>query len=145
MASNVEISGNLTKYQYVRLGQSISGNNMESIALGYLNIDQEKIKQIREVRLQNPEGFVRDVIKEWACRNPDNQVQVRIRSILIISVMASVADRRGRVAKGAMPPHPPPPGSVKISHKKDGHQRQPHRFHVYRSPLPGRWIRQWAH
>ena len=23
-----------------------------------------------------------------------------------------------------------PPGPVKTSHKKDGHQRQPHRFHV---------------
>ena len=25
---------------------------------------------------------------------------------------------------------PPPPGPVKISHEKDGHQRWPHRFHV---------------
>ena len=24
---------------------------------------------------------------------------------------------------------------MKISHKKDGHRRQPHRFHVYRPPL----------
>ena len=29
----------------------------------------------------------------------------------------------------------PPPGSVKISNKKDGHRRRPHRFHVSR-PLP---------
>ena len=28
-----------------------------------------------------------------------------------------------------------PPGPVKISHKKDGCQRQPHRFHVSRPPL----------
>ena len=36
----------------------------------------------------------------------------------------------------------PPPGPVKIGHKKDGHQRRPHRFHVSRPPpLPGRWIR----
>ena len=35
------------------------------------------------------------------------------------------------------PPHP-----VKISHKKDGHRRQPHRFHVSCSPPPphGCWI-----
>ena len=48
-------------------------------------------------------------------------------------------------AEGAMPP----PGPVEISHKKDGCQRQPHRFHVSRpSPYPaagscpvsGRWI-----
>ena len=40
-----------------------------------------------------------------------------------------------------------PPGPMKISHKKDGHQRWPHRFHVSRAPLPGRWIRyclQWV-
>ena len=34
-----------------------------------------------------------------------------------------------------------PLGPVKISHKKDGHRRWPHRFHVSRPPLPGRWIR----
>ena len=28
-----------------------------------------------------------------------------------------------------------PPGPVKISHKKDGHQRQLHRFHVSQPPL----------
>ena len=33
---------------------------------------------------------------------------------------------RSRGAEGAMAP----PGPVKISHKKDGHQRRPHRFHV---------------
>ena len=27
-----------------------------------------------------------------------------------------------------------PPGPVKIGHKKDGHQRRPHRFHVSRPP-----------
>ena len=36
---------------------------------------------------------------------------------------------------------PCPPGPVKISHKKDGRQRRPHRFHVSRPPLPDRWIR----
>ena len=42
-------------------------------------------------------------------------------------------------AEGAMPPSP-----VKISHKKHGHQRQPHRFHVSRPPpLSGCWIRYW--
>ena len=27
-----------------------------------------------------------------------------------------------------------PPGPVKIGHKKDGHRRRPHRFHVSRPP-----------
>ena len=42
----------------------------------------------------------------------------------------SVVDPGG--GRGAMPP---PSGPVKISHKKDGCQRRPHRFHVSR-PLP---------
>ena len=42
----------------------------------------------------------------------------------------AVADPGG--AEGAMAP----PGPGKISHKKDGHQRQPHRFHVSWPPPP---------
>ena len=42
------------------------------------------------------------------------------------------------------PRGPCPPGPVKISHKKDGHRRRLHRFHVSRPPsLPGRWIHYW--
>ena len=78
MAANDENSENLTNYQCVRLSQVVSGSKMESIALGYLNFDEEKIKQLKESRRDDTEGFVRDVIKEWACRNPSDQVQVRI-------------------------------------------------------------------
>ena len=78
MATNEEIYGNLTGYQYVRLGQVISCANMESIALGYLNINRDKIKQLRESRREDAEGFVRDVIEEWGRRNPCDQVHVRI-------------------------------------------------------------------
>ena len=49
---------------------------------------------------------------------------------LKISRSLSVADPGE--AEGAMPP---PPDPVKRSHKKDGRQRQPHRFHVSRLPL----------
>ena len=52
-------------------------------------------------------------------------------SILIISSKWS-GGRRG----------PWPPGPVKISHKKDGHKRRAHRFHVSH-PLTGHWIRYW--
>ena len=41
----------------------------------------------------------------------------------------TVADPGGG-AEGAMAP----PGPVKIGHKKDGHQRRPHRFPVSRPP-----------
>ena len=37
----------------------------------------------------------------------------------------------------------PPPSTVKISHKKDCHQRWPHRFHASAPPLPICWIRYW--
>ena len=30
----------------------------------------------------------------------------------------------------------PPPGPVKIGHRKDGYQRRPHRFHVSRPSFP---------
>ena len=47
----------------------------------------------------------------------------------LADAMHAVADPGG--AKGAMAP---PPGPVKIGHKKDGRRRQPHRFHVSRPP-----------
>ena len=57
-----------------------------------------------------------------------NESALCITSTANVSV-ATVADPGG--AKGAMAP----PGPVKIGHKKDGHQRWPHRFHVSRPPL----------
>ena len=50
MATNDENSGNLTNYQCVRLSQVVSGSKMESIALGYLNCDKEKMKHLKESR-----------------------------------------------------------------------------------------------
>ena len=38
----------------------------------------------------------------------------------------------------------PPPGPVKIGHKKDGHQRRPHRFHVSCCPLGWHWPWWWS-
>ena len=72
MASNVEISGNLTNYQYVRLGQSISCSSMESVALGYLNIDEEKIRNLKAARRDDTEGFVR----RWFCERCDQRMDV---------------------------------------------------------------------
>ena len=78
MASNSEIQGNLTNYQYVRLGQVISCSKMESIALGYFEHRGREIERIRKARREDTEGFVRDVIKVWANRNPHNQVRVGV-------------------------------------------------------------------
>ena len=78
MASNSQSQGNLTNSQYVRLGRAISGSKMESIALGYMNVDGEKIKQLKEARRDDTQGFVRDVIMEWACQPDNEKNQVRV-------------------------------------------------------------------
>ena len=73
-----ETSGRLTNRQYVRLGRAISSPDIESIALGYLNIDDEIIKSLRYEHRGNSEAFNRDILKRWAYRNPgSNQVEVR--------------------------------------------------------------------
>ena len=73
-----ETSGRLTNRHYVRLGRAISSPDMESIALGYLNIDDEIIKSLRYEHRGNSEAFNRDILKRWAYRNPgSNQVKVR--------------------------------------------------------------------
>ena len=78
MASYSEGCGRLTGYQYSLLGLCISCTNMEVIALEYMGIDMEKLKNLKEARREDKEGFVRDVIETWAYRHPDNQIQVRI-------------------------------------------------------------------
>ena len=65
----------LTRRQIVRLGATISADNMESIAEGYMDIDDVTIKNIRR-DASNSEAFNRDVIRHWANKHPENQVQV---------------------------------------------------------------------
>ena len=77
MAANDKESGSLTGSQYVRLSEVISCSKMESIALRYLGIKIERIEQLKESRKDDPQGFVRAAIYEWASRHPENQVQVR--------------------------------------------------------------------
>ena len=67
---------NLKNYHYVRLGQAISSVAMESIALGYLDIDEEIIENIKENRKGNAEAVTRDLIRRWANSNPRNQIKV---------------------------------------------------------------------
>ena len=52
-----------------------------------------------------------------------------LKPYLKLSVTLAVADPGG----GPRGPWPPP-DPVKIGHKKDGHRRRPHRFHVSRPP-----------
>ena len=84
MATNTETSRNLTGHQYFCLGRAISCSKMESIALGYLGVETERIKNLKEARRDDMEGFVRDIIQDWAYRNPDDQVQVRSATFIIV-------------------------------------------------------------
>ena len=83
MACNSQSQGNLTNNQCVRLGRVISGSKMESIALAYMNVEGERIKQLKEARREDREGFVRDLIEDWACQpeNKGNQVQVKLSQL----------------------------------------------------------------
>ena len=67
----------LTPKQIVRLASAISADNMESIAEGYLDLSPETIKNIRR-DASNSEAFNRDVIRHWANKNSDDQVDVSV-------------------------------------------------------------------
>ena len=70
--------GQLTNRQYVQLGRAISSPDMESIAIGYLNEEEETIKSLSYESRGNFEAFNRDIPKRWANKNPgSDQVQVR--------------------------------------------------------------------
>ena len=69
------------------------------------------------------------------CAKDNSAKYSKMNSAAKFIISSSSGSRGGRGGHG-------PPGPVKIGHKKDGRQRQPHRFHVSRPPpLPGRWIR----
>ena len=68
--------GQLTNPQIASLGSAIAADSMASIAISYMGIDNETMKNIdRDTR--NAEAFNREILKQWTYRNPDNQVQVR--------------------------------------------------------------------
>ena len=74
--------GQLTNNQIVRLAAAISGRDMESIALGYLEIEEETIKNFKDARRDNMEAFNRDLIRLWANKNcRTNQCQVSYSKI----------------------------------------------------------------
>ena len=71
--------GQLTNNQIVRLAAAISSRDMESIALGYLDIEEETIKNFKDARRDNLEAFNRDIIQHWVCKNPEpNQAEVQL-------------------------------------------------------------------
>ena len=77
--------GQLTNRQYVQLGRAIASPDMESIALGYLNIDKARIKSLKTEHRENTEAFNRDIIELWANKNPDsNGVKVGFYFLFVV-------------------------------------------------------------
>ena len=69
--------GQLTNNQIVRLARAVSSRDMESIALGYLGIEEEATKNFKDARRDNMEAFNRDIIQHWGHKNPEpNRMQV---------------------------------------------------------------------
>ena len=61
----------LTNYQLVGLGRSITKPYMKSIALAYLKLDKETIKNIESENQNDVESFNRDIIEKWQYKNSD--------------------------------------------------------------------------
>ena len=77
MVNNEKSKGRLTNNQIVRSAAAVSSRDMESIALGYLDIEDETIKNVKYENKDNAEAFNRGIIRRWACQNPgDKQTQV---------------------------------------------------------------------
>ena len=69
--------GELSNQQFVRLGLEISTPAMESLAEGYLGINDARIKSLKEQHKNNMDAFNRELIRDWLYRNPgENQVEV---------------------------------------------------------------------
>ena len=66
---------------------------MQPIALRYLGVEAETIKNLKAKHRENIEAFIRDIIRQWMNRNVGiNQVEVRkftITQLYIISVSVS--------------------------------------------------------
>ena len=78
--------GRLTKRQIVRLAAAISTANMESIALGYLDVDEEDIDSLKDEHKNNGEQFKREVLRKWLYKNSgSNQVKVRLQTMYLTS------------------------------------------------------------
>ena len=66
----------LSNNQIVRLSYAIAAGDMEAIAQGYMNIDHETVKNLRDDN-RGAQAFNRAVIHLWMNKNPGpNQAQV---------------------------------------------------------------------
>ena len=82
----------LTNRQIQRLGAAISTNDMESFALGYLNIDNAVIKNVK--REETGEAFNREVLFRWRNKNPKYQVTVMYSTVHFLLLKVFVLQAR---------------------------------------------------
>ena len=68
------------KYRQIeRLASNVFARDMESLALGYLDLSEETVKSLRYENRGDREAFKRDILRKWANKNsgPD-QVKVTL-------------------------------------------------------------------
>ena len=67
----------LTDALIANLSRNVAGGKMESIALGFLGADADRVETLKEEHRERSEHFNRDILRDWRNSNPvDNQVQV---------------------------------------------------------------------
>ena len=62
--------------QVVSLAAAIPINEMRAIAEGYMGFSAESVKNLLDDNKGQAEAFNREVIRKWANKNPENQIQV---------------------------------------------------------------------
>ena len=59
----------LTNKQRVKLAAKISKPSMKSIALGYLDLDEETMENVDGAKKDDVEAFNREILKQWEYGN----------------------------------------------------------------------------
>ena len=65
----------LSNRQIVRLAAAISTSDMETVALGYFDLDEAVLKSLKTEKREDPKGFNREVLRRWSNMN-HGQVKV---------------------------------------------------------------------
>ena len=77
MALKPDDKGILSTRHIAQLAPVISDTDMETIALGYLGVKEEMVKQLRQENKDQSEAFNRAVLTKWKNMNPGkDQVKV---------------------------------------------------------------------
>ena len=77
MATSGEPAGHVTWKQIVRLAAAISADNMESIAEGYMDIDEATVKNLQYENKGQAQAFNGEIIRYWVNKHSGpTQIQV---------------------------------------------------------------------